>query len=130
MEEKKEITRRGFLKLIGKGTGAAVGISILDIPGFQKLLAEELAHVPVIWILTPGRFCPSLALLIVPVMVCENKVLNPDIINVKTQIKFSHDTNNTIHRTTQCKRVFRTSWYPAYRKESKECIKFCRHSNN
>jgi len=50
VEEKKEITRRGFLKLIGKGTGAAVGISILDIPGFQKLLAEELVHVPVIWI--------------------------------------------------------------------------------
>ncbi len=50
MEEKKDITRRGFLKLIGKGTGAAVGISLLDIPGFQKLLADELAHVPVIWI--------------------------------------------------------------------------------
>ena len=50
MEEKKEITRRGFLKLMGKGTGAAVGLSILDIPGFEKLLAEELAHVPVIWI--------------------------------------------------------------------------------
>ncbi len=50
MEEKKEITRRGFLKLMGKGTGAVVGMSLLDIPGFQKLLAAELVHVPVIWI--------------------------------------------------------------------------------
>lgn len=50
MEDKKDITRRGFLKLMGKGTGAAVGISLLGIPGFEKLLAEELAQVPVVWI--------------------------------------------------------------------------------
>ena len=50
VEQKKEITRRGFLKLMGKGAGAAVGINLLNIPGFQKLLAEELTHIPVVWI--------------------------------------------------------------------------------
>ena len=49
MGRNKEITRRRFLKLIRNGTGAAAGLSLLDMPGFQKLLAAELAHIPVVW---------------------------------------------------------------------------------
>jgi hydrogenase small subunit len=46
----KEFTRRDFMNLIGKGGAGVMGVSLLGIPGFQKALAEAIAHVPVLWI--------------------------------------------------------------------------------
>ncbi len=50
MKEKKEITRRGFLKLMGSGSAGLVGVSIIGLPGFEKLLAATVADVPVVWV--------------------------------------------------------------------------------
>lgn len=50
MKEKNNITRRSFLKLMGKGAGAAAGIHLLGVPGFTEILKEEIEHVPVVWI--------------------------------------------------------------------------------
>ena len=50
MKEKSEITRRGFLKLMGTGGSAVAGLQLLSVPGFAEILKEEIAQVPVVWI--------------------------------------------------------------------------------
>ncbi len=50
MSNNKEFTRRDFLNLIGQGTAGIVGLNLLGIPGFQKLFAQAVAQVPVVWL--------------------------------------------------------------------------------
>jgi len=50
VKQTKEITRRGFLKLMSSGSAGLVGLSIVGLPGFEKLLAATIADVPVVWI--------------------------------------------------------------------------------
>ena len=50
MTDKKVLTRRGFLKLAGAGGMGLLGISLFGLTGFDKLLAEAIAEVPVVWI--------------------------------------------------------------------------------
>ena len=50
MSRQNDITRRSFLKLAGKGGAGLVGVSIVGLPGFEKLLAAAIADVPVVWI--------------------------------------------------------------------------------
>ncbi len=46
----KDITRRGFIDLVAKGSGAALGVSLFGLPGFSKLFAQTVQEVPVLWL--------------------------------------------------------------------------------
>lgn len=50
MIHQKEFTRRDFLNLIAKSSAGIVGLNLLGIPGFQKVFAEAVADVPVLWL--------------------------------------------------------------------------------
>ncbi|MCF8261137.1 MAG: hydrogenase small subunit [Melioribacteraceae bacterium] len=50
MGENKEWTRREFINLFGKGTGLVMGASLFGIPGFNKVFAQAVAEVPVLWL--------------------------------------------------------------------------------
>jgi len=55
----KEITRRDFLNLVGAGGTGLAGVSVLGLPGFERLFAQAVSHVPVIWI--AGGACSGCA---------------------------------------------------------------------
>jgi hydrogenase small subunit len=63
MSEQREWTRREFLELFGKGTGIVMGASLLSIPGFQKVFAQSVAEVPVVWLQGGGCSGCSVSLL-------------------------------------------------------------------
>ncbi len=50
MGERKEWSRREFLNLMSKGTGLLMGASLFGIPGFDKVFAQSVAEVPVLWL--------------------------------------------------------------------------------
>lgn len=50
MGETREWTRREFMQLMGKGTGLIMGASLFSIPGFNKVFAQSVAEVPVLWL--------------------------------------------------------------------------------
>ena len=52
MGETREWTRREFVELLGKGTGLLMGASLFGIPGFNKVFAQSVAEVPVLWLQT------------------------------------------------------------------------------
>ncbi len=45
----RELTRRDFLRL-SAGSVAALGMSLLDMPGFTKLLEAAVEEIPVLWL--------------------------------------------------------------------------------
>ncbi|MCB2199087.1 hydrogenase small subunit [bacterium] len=49
-EQTHEMTRRSFLNAIGVGGTALAGASVLGLPGFNKLFAQAIAEVPVLWV--------------------------------------------------------------------------------
>lgn len=49
MVDKREITRRDFLKL-SAGSTAAMGLLLFKFPSFEKLFAASVAEVPVLWL--------------------------------------------------------------------------------
>lgn len=53
MRRPTSITRRDFLKL-SAGSVAALGLALVDIPGFTKLLEAAVSEVPVIWLQAGG----------------------------------------------------------------------------
>ncbi len=50
MAKNREWTRREFVELLGKGTGLLMGASLFGIPGFDKVFAQSVAEVPVLWL--------------------------------------------------------------------------------
>ena len=48
-----EVNRRDFIKL-SAGSTAAMGLLLLDFPGFERVFAASVAEVPVIWIQGAG----------------------------------------------------------------------------
>jgi hydrogenase small subunit len=50
MSEQREWTRRQILSLFAKGSGILMGASLLQVPGFQKLFAETVKKIPVLFL--------------------------------------------------------------------------------
>lgn len=50
VKQTKELTRRSFLEMAGKGGVGLAGLSLLSMPGFEKLLAATIQDVPVVWV--------------------------------------------------------------------------------
>ncbi len=50
MKENKEMTRRDFLNVMAKGGAGVAAFSFLSAPGFDKLFAQAIAHIPVVWL--------------------------------------------------------------------------------
>lgn len=50
MGEKREWNRRDFISLMAKGTGLVMGASLFNIPGFNKVFAQTVAEIPVLWL--------------------------------------------------------------------------------
>jgi hydrogenase small subunit len=50
MSETKQWSRRDFISLMSKGTGLLMGASLFGIPGFDKVFAESVQEIPVLWL--------------------------------------------------------------------------------
>ncbi len=55
MGERKEITRRSFLNLVGTSSAGIAGMSVLGLPGFNQLFAQAVKDLPVLWL--PAGSC-------------------------------------------------------------------------
>lgn len=49
-EQTREMTRRSFLNLVGYGGTGLLGVSLLGVPGFEKLFAQAIQEIPVLWV--------------------------------------------------------------------------------
>ena len=50
MSDQKVWKRREFVELLSKGTGMLMGMSLFNIPGFNKVFAQAVTEVPVLWL--------------------------------------------------------------------------------
>lgn len=50
MGEQKNWSRRQFIELMSKGTGLLMGASLFGIPGFNKVFAEAVTEIPVLFL--------------------------------------------------------------------------------
>lgn len=55
MGDQQAMTRRSFLNVVGASGAGLAGVSVLGLPGFQKLFAETVKDIPVVWI--PAGSC-------------------------------------------------------------------------